>query len=71
MLKITVISTLGGLLFGFDTGVINGALPYMSLSSQLNLSPATEGLVSSSLILELLLGQYQEESWQIHLVERK
>ena len=71
MLKITVISTLGGLLFGFDTGVINGALPYMSLSSQLNLSPATEGLVSSSLILVLLLGQYQEESWQIHLVERK
>ncbi|SUM30758.1 transporter [Staphylococcus gallinarum] len=34
----------------------NGALPYMSLSSQLNLSPATEGLVSSSLIFGAAFG---------------
>ncbi|RIN47966.1 MFS transporter, partial [Staphylococcus simulans] len=45
MKKITLIATFGGLLFGFDTGVINGALPYMSMANQLDLTPATEGLV--------------------------
>lgn len=56
MKKITIIATFGGLLFGFDTGVINGALPYMSLPDQLNLTPATEGLVSSSLVFGAAFG---------------
>ena len=56
MKRITLIATFGGLLFGFDTGVINGALPYMSLSNQLDLSPATEGLVSSSLVFGAAFG---------------
>jgi MFS transporter, SP family, major inositol transporter len=48
LIKLTVISTLGGLLFGYDTGVISGALLYMK--TDLGLTPFTEALVVSSLL---------------------
>ncbi|MFW0792248.1 sugar porter family MFS transporter [Gordonia sp. CPCC 205515] len=46
--KLTVIATLGGLLFGYDTGVISGALLYMK--DDLALTSFTEALVVSSLL---------------------
>lgn len=54
--KIMIISTFGGLLFGYDTGVINGALPYMAHPSQLNLTPATESMVVSALLFGAAVG---------------
>src|SRR6476660_7065227 len=48
LIKLTVISTLGGLLFGYDTGVISGALLYMK--DDLGLSTTQEALVVSALL---------------------
>jgi major inositol transporter-like SP family MFS transporter len=56
---ITVIATLGGLLFGYDTGVISGALPFMTLPGNeggLELTAAQEGLVAASLVFGAIFG---------------
>jgi MFS transporter, SP family, major inositol transporter len=54
LIRITIISTLGGLLFGYDTGVISGALLYMR--DDLHLTSFWEGFVVSSLLFGAAFG---------------
>lgn len=56
VLIMATISTFGSLLFGYNTGVINGALPYMATPDQLNLTPVLEGLVGSAICLGAAIG---------------
>lgn len=49
-------ATFGGLLFGYDTGVINGALD--SLKRDLGLSALTEGLTTSILLVGAAVGAF-------------
>ena len=51
---ITIVATFGGLLFGYDTGVINGALA--PLKRDLALTSFTEGFVVSILIFGAAVG---------------
>ncbi|MFK7758094.1 MAG: sugar porter family MFS transporter [Flavobacteriales bacterium] len=54
LLLITAVSALGGLLFGYDTGVINGAQFY--LSKHFNLDDAMKGWVVGSALIGCLVG---------------
>jgi sugar porter (SP) family MFS transporter len=51
---VAVVATFGGLLFGYDTGVINGAVDPMK--ADLGLTAVTEGFVVSILIFGAALG---------------
>src|SRR6266566_3299052 len=52
--RLTIISTLGGLLFGYDTGVISGALLF--IGNDLHLSQAEQTFVVTSLLVGAVIG---------------
>lgn len=55
----TIVVTFGALAFGYDTGVISGALPFMTRSTAeggLDLTPFTEGVVTASLLAGAAFG---------------
>jgi MFS transporter, SP family, arabinose:H+ symporter len=51
---VSLTAALGGLLFGFDTGVISGAITFVS--SHFQLSPHMEGFTVSSLVIACIVG---------------
>lgn len=54
-----LVATMGALAFGYDTGIIAGALPFMTLpvaEGGLGLNAVTEGLVTASLIIGAAVG---------------
>jgi MFS transporter, SP family, major inositol transporter len=51
---IAIVATFGGLLFGYDTGVINGALEPMK--ADLHLTASGEGLITSTLLAGAAIG---------------
>ncbi len=58
-LLLAAVATMGSLLFGYDTGVIAGALPYMYLphaAGGLALDAVTEGFVTAALALGAAFG---------------
>ena len=65
VLKISVVAALGGLLFGYDTAVIAGAIGFLEI--KFSLSPAMVGWAASSAIWGCVLGAmvagYMSDRW--------
>ena len=56
---VAFVATLGSFLFGYDTGVISGALPYMYMprgAGGLMLTPAEEGAIGATLLVGAAFG---------------
>ena len=51
---VSVVAAVGGLLFGFDTGVISGAIPFVT--EHFNLNAHQEGFTVSNLIVGCIIG---------------
>jgi MFS family permease len=60
---------LGGLLFGYDTGVISGAILF--IKKDLHLTSWTEGIVVSSILLGCMIGAAISGPWSDRWGRRK
>ena len=59
VIAVTAVATLGSLLFGYDTGVISGALPYMYMpegAGGMGITPLQEGAIGGILTLGAAFG---------------
>ena len=51
LVGVCLVATLGGLLFGYDTGVINGSLKFVQLKFELN--PSMKGFAASCALIAI------------------
>ena len=51
---VAIVAAMGGLLFGFDTGVISGAIPFVTKNFSLNAHQ--EGFAVSNLLIGCIIG---------------
>ena len=56
VIRISLVATLGGLLFGYDTAVIAGAIGFMKI--HYSLTPGMEGWVASSALFGCIIGAF-------------
>ena len=54
LLAVSFVAAVGGLLFGFDTGVISGAIP--SVKEHFSLNAHQEGFAVSNLMIACIVG---------------
>ncbi|MBW8090169.1 sugar porter family MFS transporter [Streptomyces hygroscopicus subsp. hygroscopicus] len=54
VIGVALVAALGGLLFGYDTGVISGAL--LTIESDFGLTPLSSGVVVSSILVGAMIG---------------
>jgi MFS family permease len=65
---IAILAALGGFLFGYDTGVVSGALPFISKS--LHIGTFGQSWVVGSLLLGAVVGAVRS-GWLANAISRK
>jgi sugar porter (SP) family MFS transporter len=66
---IATLSAVGGLLFGYDTGVISGALLF--INDDFPLTPLLEGVIVSSLLVGAMVGAFGSGALSEHFGRRR